>query len=547
MLLRVMLSSIVLMLSGCAATGPTVDPRSANFPPNNGFALVRVVTNTPTISSQLGLSNQWADLYVRDANGTKYQLLLSPSGGRRSTQVFSGFLPDGKYELAELFYAIKSADLKGLGLGFEVKAGQITNLGSIIYQSTGNNGYAVLRSDQDDGLTPMLNEEFPLLSKDSQANQLSFDGSPLRKDSTLSSASLNVASSSPLVSGVGSATTGIMQAIADKVAETEALDAWKTTRDPVARLNLARASTYALNSVRELPGGELIAASNLGQLLIREPSGKWLRINVGDARELTAVHARDRKNIFVGGEEGQLYSTADGGANWKRAQFPTRAGLVLSIQEHQGEFLVLSLEQNELVVRSTRDLASWSELKRFGVAAPQLLKLHASVQHVATTQGNKYIVVIPGNAVQILDLDARSWQTIATGGWYRDIKTVDNQLLLASGGHQLAPFTSSDFGATWKEVPGSCAGTYSRVVSIDFINPQNGYMLCAVNGMMAGSTSLKKSSNGGISWQTIIKETPVMASQMLATKQFVLYVDILNRIHVSKDGGATWTLERVAM
>jgi hypothetical protein len=38
-----------------------------------------------------------------------------------------------------------------------------------------------------------------------------------------------------------------------------------------------------------------------------------------------------------------------------------------------------------------------------------------------------------------------------------------------------------------------------------------------------------------------------MASQMLATKQFVLYVDIINRIHVSKDGGATWTLERVAM
>jgi photosystem II stability/assembly factor-like uncharacterized protein len=96
-------------------------------------------------------------------------------------------------------------------------------------------------------------------------------------------------------------------------------------------------------------------------------------------------------------------------------------------------------------------------------------------------------------------------------------------------------------------MPGSCAGTYSRVVSIDFINPQNGYMLCAANGVMAGSTSLKKSSDGGASWQTIMQETPVMASQMLATKQFVLYVDIINRIHVSKDGGATWTLERVAM
>ncbi|WP_028104400.1 sialidase family protein [Pseudoduganella violaceinigra] len=545
---RVLLSAVALTLTACAGPGQVVDPRTSNFPANNGLALVRVVTNTPTISSQLGLANQWANLYVRDSNGTQFQLLLSASEGRRSTQVFSGFLPEGKYELEELFFAIKRADLGRQGLAFQVKAGQVTNLGSIIYQSTGNNGYAVIRSGKDDGLTSMLAEEFPLLSKESQTNQISFEGSALGKENALGSTSLHVASNSPLVSGVGSATTGIMQAIADNLSATQALDTWKTTSDPVARLNLAKASTYALNSVRELPGGELIAASNLGQLLLREPSGKWLHINVGDARELTAVHARDRKNIFVGGEEGQLYMTADGGTSWQRMPFPIRASLILNIQEHLGELLVLSLEKNEFVLRSTRDPASgsWAELKRFAVNNPQLFTVHASVQNVATIHGNKYIVVVPDQALQILDLSARTWQTVVTGGWYRDVKAVDNQILLASGGHRITPFTSTDFGSTWKEVPGSCAGLYSRVVSIDFINPQDGYMLCAANGMMAGSTNLKKSSDGGASWQTVVKETPVMASQMLATKQFILYVDIINRIYVSKDGGASWTQEHVA-
>ena len=80
-----------------------------------------------------------------------------------------------------------------------------------------------------------------------------------------------------------------------------------------------------------------------------------------------------------------------------------------------------------------------------------------------------------------------------------------------------------------------------------FTTALNGYMLCAANGMMAGSTSLKKTSDGGASWQTVIPETPAMASQMIATKQFILYVDIINHIFVSKDGGATWSPERVAM
>lgn len=546
--LKLYLLAAAISLTGCAATLP-VETTPETFPAGNGFAAIRVVTNTAAVDASVGLNNRWLYLYVKDSSGKNYTLTWAISEGRRNSQVFKGFLPDGRYELSELdFLGVRQANLKKHGLTFNVKAGHITNLGTIVYQPTGNKGYALLRIDGNDDLRNAIHDEFPILCGNVTGPDLAFDGVQTGSNATLTNPTMIATGGSPLTNAVGSATLGVMQLISDRMSATEAIAAWANTKDPVTRLNMAKSNTFALNGIQRLPGGEILAASNLGQVLLRDPVRGWSRFNVGDVRELTAIHAKDRTQIVVGGEEGLLYSTKDGGVSWKRVPSPAGSALIANISEYKGETLVLCQSRNEYILSSTRDLeqGNWTELKRLRIQDYTALMMHASVQHIAAIVNNKYIVVTPWNAVHVLDLDTRDWSTVATAGWYRDVNAVAPQFLVASGGFTIAPHLSRDLGATWTEMKDSCAGIRSRVVSIAFIDPSKGYMLCAANGALVGSTSLKKTNDGGQSWSDVIKETPVMASQMFASKEYVIYVDILNRIHVSRDGGESWTLDRSA-
>lgn len=545
MLAKIFCLCIAIALAGCA-TPVAMDKTTATFPAGKGFVAIRVMSNSSSVDPALGIVSRWWNLLVQDAGGKTHTLELSAAEGRRTTQVFSGFLPDGKYELLGLTLGAKSADLRNKGLTFDVKAFRITNLGSIIYQPTGNRGYAVLRSDKDDDMRTMLRGEYPMLSRSVSGAELAFDSVHIGQDGALATASPTVIGGTALTNAVGTITVGVMLAITDKLSATEAIAAWENITDPASRLGLAKSNTFSLNGIQQLPTGELLAASNLGQVLLRDPSRGWARFDVGDARELTAIYAKDRAHILVGGEEGMMYSTGDSGTTWKRVRPPAGSGLIVNISENRGEILVLSQGNGEFVLSSTRDIdqGNWTELKRLGTETRTALGTYASMQNIATIENNKYIVVTPMNAVHVLDLDTRAWRTATTAGWYRDVKAVGKQLLLASGGFRVAPQLSGDMGVTWTEIKGNCAGVYSRVVSIAFVDPQEGYMLCAANGVMVGSTSLKKTRDGGATWEYVIRETPLLASQMFAFRERIIYVDILNHIHASHDGGKTWTLDR---
>lgn len=536
---------LIALLSGCVST-PQVTERPTNFGDDKGFVAIRVITNSPVLDPAQGLSNKWRALRAKSVDGTEFSLLPENGEGRRSSQLFSALLPEGKYRLTALTGGL-TASLLDSNLEFDVQKSHITNLGTLIYQPTGNRAYTILQVVRQDDVQSALAAEYPQLYKAAMPNPvLSWKASGNTSDGTIQSRSAVVVGV-PLVSVVGTLTVGIMQAISDRAGATAAIDAWKTTTDPTARMSLAKEGTYSLNNLQQMPGGEIIAGTNLGQILLRDPAKGWIRIDTGDARELTAVYASSRQRILAGGEEGTLILTNDGGRTWTHLKPPVASALILHVTEHRGETLVLSLYRNQMYVHSITDLNTdnWTELKRETAAQLHSIRTWPNLQGMAVIQNNKYMFYVPGQSLHVFDLDKRTWTVRATPGFFREI-TATNDFVVSNSGWRVAPQITRNAGETWTPFENSCAGIYSGIMSLSFLSPSEAYTLCFHTGAFAGSTSLKKTIDGGKTWEDLIRETPVMAMQMFAAKGLIFYSDITGRIYASKDGGATWLVERRA-
>lgn len=534
---------LIALLSGCVAT-PQISERPTSFGDGKGFVVVRVITNSPVLDPAGGLSNKWGALRVKSVDGTEFSLLPENGEGRRSSQLFSALLPQGEYRVTALIGGL-TASLLESNLEFDIQKSHITNLGTLIYQPTGNRAYTVLQVTRQNDVQSALTTEYPQLYKAAMSNPvLSWRSSGNSSNGTIQSPS-TVVVGVPLVSLVGTLTVGIMQAISDRAGATAAIDAWKTTTDPTAKMALAKEGTYSLNNLQQMPGGEIIAGTNLGQILLRDPAKGWIRIDTGDARELTAVHASSQQRILAGGEEGTLIVTNDGGHTWKHLKPPVASALILHLTEHRGETLVLSLYRDQMYVHSTTDLntASWTELKRETAAQTHSILTWPNLQGMAAIQNNKYMFYVPGQSLHVFDLDKRTWTIRATPGIFREI-TATSDFVVSNSGWRVAPQLTRNAGETWTPFANSCAGIYSGIMSLSFLSPNEAYMLCFHTGAFVGSTSLKKTTDGGKTWEDIIKETPVMAMQMFAVKGLVFYIDLTGRIYGSKDGGATWQVER---
>ena len=529
-----------LLLQGCASAPAQLDVVTS-FQPDSGFVAIRLITNASSTSTQFGFFfNQWAVLNIMSSDGKPHILRPATPSARNFTQVFTGMLPQGSYRLKDLGGV---APLTSITDEFEIKAGQFSSLGALIFQPTGNNRSTLLRTP-DTSLARVFATEYPELAAQAQGRPVAGWVSQRTTGTEAQSAVQKpiIVVSDPLTAVVGTVTIGVMQAIANRVAATDAVKIWDEVKDPKERLVLAKGTTYSFNAVQRLASGEIVAASNLGQVLVRNPAEGWMQIDTGDMRELTALYASNRANILVGGEEGMLLSTRDGGATWTSHQTPREIGVILGIHKYGKEWLILSVHDGNMKVHATADPASsnWQLLTstpKMSVGWPS----HPTWAYAAVIAGNRYIVSTPTNAMHILDLDTRAWSVVQTPKPLRHVRRVNDQFIHAD--NFLAPaHRSTDQGRTWETLDTDCG----KILDVSFAGPEVGYVLCFKIGAFAGSTRIGKTTNGGKDWETIVSETAVMSLNLFAipNSDEVLVTDIHGFVLYSKDGGKTWARER---
>jgi photosystem II stability/assembly factor-like uncharacterized protein len=221
------------------------------------------------------------------------------------------------------------------------------------------------------------------------------------------------------------------------------------------------------------------------------PSHDWTPVDVGTDQGLRGLAAVDRRTAWVGGSDGGVWRTTDGGATWADVSPPDSAGLLFRDVEatdaRHAHVLAIGEAEASRIYRTTDGGATW-ELTfvndepaafydcfafwpggRHGIAMSDPVDGRFRIL-VTRDSGATWQVVDPAGMPAAKEGEfgfAASGTCLVTAG-ARDV-------WLASGGTAARIFHSGDRGRTWtvaeSTLPASAAG---GVFSLAFANPRKG-------------------------------------------------------------------------
>ena len=524
---------------------------AGDVPAESGLFTTRILTNaSSTNRGNFLYFNQWEALTLVNQDKQEVEIKAEKSSGSNSSQVFEAVLPAGRYQLVQMVSPRLAGrvrgDLKGVIGEFEIKAQTVTSLGTLIYQPTGDQGYTILCDGFDAPqiervrlLHPALHQAMgshapvrPCLS-----NEVAARSSQAQQGRTL------VMSNSGMTAVVGTLTVGLIQSLIQKASATEAIQAWKNEQDPQKRLAMARSSTYAFHAARMLESGDVLAGSNLGQVLARDSEGRWERLDTGDTREITAVMATDRQRILVGGEEGLLMQTADGGKTWQALSAPTH-GLVVNLARQGQRVYLLAVEGQDAALYATDDLRAgpWQELRREAGSRSDAMGWIRTASMAASgwIVGDRYVMVTANGYVNSMSLQDGSWTRSKTSFEEpRQATALRDGTLFAYSRNKV--YISRDQGATWTRDEQGCM----KMITVAYGVKGQAYNVCG-QGAFVFSTAIMQRGGEGERWTTLSDETPTPASALFASEynDTLLFMNPEGLIYGRSAGAKEWTLER---
>ncbi len=531
---------------GCLAAG--------EVPADSGLFTSRIVTNaSSTNRGNFLYFNQWETLTLVNQDKREIEIKAEKGSGNNNSQVFEAVLPAGKYQLVQMLSpklaGRVTGDLKGVIGEFEVKPQTVTSLGTLIYQPTGSQGYTILCDGFDAPQIERVRLSYPAL------HQAMTDHAPVRpclsnevaaRSNQAQQGRTLVMSNSGMTAVVGTLTVGLIQSLIQKASATEAIQAWKDEQDPQKRLAMARSSTYAFNAARMLESGDVLAGSNLGQVLARDSEGRWERLDTGDTREITALLANDRQRFMVGGEEGLLMQTSDAGKTWQALSAPTH-GLIVNLARQGQRVYLLAVEGLDAVLYATDDLkaGTWQELRREAGSrsdkpeAMGWIRL-ASMAASGWIVGERYVMVAANGFVNSMDLKDGSWTRSKTSFEEpRQVTALRDGTLVAYSRNKV--YVSRDQGATWTKDEQGCM----KMITAAYGYQGQAYNVCGQGAFVFSTAIMQRGGEGG-RWTTLSDETPTPASALFASEynDTLLFMNPEGLIYGRAAGAKEWTLER---
>jgi photosystem II stability/assembly factor-like uncharacterized protein len=191
----------------------------------------------------------------------------------------------------------------------------------------------------------------------------------------------------------------------------------------------------------------------------------WTRVDVvgagEDSLQLARVRFADARRGWVFGEEGALYSTEDGGANWARLRVPTRHLLLgASLLDARQGWLVGA---GQTLLQTSDGGVTWREGQLLGLPA----RFSSSSQTARAAQAQASSLRL--NAVSFVDA-RRGWAVGANG----------------------AVLATTDGGRTWGA---QASGTDSDLFDVKFFDAREGW------AVGEGGAAIH-TTDGGQTWQS---------------------------------------------
>lgn len=309
---------IVTVLTGCVSTPVVQSP--SQLSPTHGY----VFADSPKIQPSLSISS------LQD--GTQFDFIK-----RSDESSYGVWVPSGEYKL-ERWYG---HTLEGYS-PFMVKAGQITNLGSLVAVSIGDHKQVVLPVKHPDNLKKIeetIHEFGPFLSSKGVI-EWQTDGVPKPFEVSWCPGCVQPTSGLVVI-----ALTAIGQEITRPPINKQLNDA-KTIDD---YFRIAKAGSPPLTKTPGVDAAaKLFFGADLGQIRVRSPSGVWSAIDTGVLNTVTAV-AVFGTQIVAGFDDGTIRYSEDSGNTWKKATALGQNFVVSDIDRVEGGWLVLSERQKSYV------------------------------------------------------------------------------------------------------------------------------------------------------------------------------------------------------
>lgn len=499
------LVSIALAL-GCVPTA--VAPGKQAPGPDDGVVVVSLTANTARVPG-------FDTIYIRKEGspGDNRVFFNQVSKGlTRDTTLFVGVVPAGEYTIGGLFGGARGAE-KSVELGegartvlgrFRVKAGGAHDLGRLVL--TGVNQRVVL------GRSARVASNIDLVRRFAPENARFLAG------------------------------------------EVDA--GWLQPRSADDRVEeAALALPVGAETLAVLPSGELIAASRVGSLLVRDPKGRWSVLNsdvleslfgvrVVQAKGLRAVAVGELNTILALEESGRLRKVDPG-------NLPPGNLVYVDGTDQDGWAVLHQAGKAVTVYRSTAlESGDWKPLKTFTASVPAMPE---EQQFAAwpTADGFTFAVYDGGVAAYerragaVVDRSA----PVSKGNFMRIAPCGDagvGALVAPNGGRGMfaASFVTRDDGRTWEMINSA----FRVKIAAPRLLP-DGRMLQPGGAFSGPNGELKSSVDGGKTWELVYKGyspldelVPIPGVGLFAVGSGLTSFGI-SYIQFSGDGGKTWTTE----
>jgi len=277
--------------------------------------------------------------------------------------------------------------------------------------------------------------------------------------------------------------------------------------------------------------------------LDRDDSSIWVFRAVGQTtNDLVTCQFSNSNNGFIGGENGVILKTNDGGNTWITESSAPVVSTSSGPGVVYGIFLadatdLFAVGEQRVVDRSNDGGGSWSQMNTSNVPTTDLIRSVCFLNPTTGFVGTTDAYAAPSGSICNTVDGGNTWNleyTCTTGGVYH-IQFISATNGIATGRYGTALWTS-DGGTTWN--PGTTDQPNANLYRTAFINATTGFAtgyIDVTHGVILHTT------DAGHSWQTI--RSVFYGAQGIATDgDSVITVNGEGgNVSESKDGGATWS------
>lgn len=512
----ILLLIATLFLSGCVAH--LVVKRDQELPPQTGFMVVQVVSNSSDPEFIWEKLSVWSVQEKKVYYVSREEARGLGDGEMSSTSYFAIALQPGIYWLDSISYTHSThslgytyrntytATLHDKLSKFEIKAGQATNLGTIIYVPKDSlmysKRYFILHENNANEFKALLKHKYPQVAQQ--------------------------VLSRPLLG-------------------------WERMPAEVANKKLVRAMKKhlaRLNPFYEATNGEIYSGSRLGQIYVRSKNGRWRNIDTGITREILSVAVASDGRIYAAGERVLLYSD-NHGRSWRELPLPDQGGRIEFISLSPREELYLLMMVNgrplsndfELYRRNARH-DTWqlrtTETINHGVVhgvMPIYHVWHGSSLGFGVNDRFVWTNSSDDELEQKHMMNLRSGRFLSDGTMYAIGQT---SFTLSVNKSYSIKFYDSEKDESYNVGEWNTKDKYVLVDTV-FIDKDRGYVLLRENYRDA---KLLYTSDRGKTWET----RPMMAIDVdylyLSSNGTLLTKTTMGYVYSSRNKGRTWTRER---